>query len=338
MKKVLSAVLSLFMAVNIVLIPNGGVIFKSSAAAAEPAIKVSVSGNNPVISWKKTKKAVSYHVYRINTKTGKYEKIAETENLLYVDTNVESKTAQKYYVRAIDKNGDKIAKSAARTTLRQVKNLKAAEIKTDSVTLTWDKAVNAEKYVVEQSINGKWTTVKTTSKLSLTVKDLKRKTSYKFRVRSKSTVNKTNFYGLRSSVLTVKTNSELSTDELAALAAEVLRLTNKERKNNGLSALSGNNATLNSAAMVRAPEIIERFSHTRPDDKRCFTAYTDLGGKYSGMGENIAGGQATPDEVVEDWMDSEGHRKNILNPNYTHLGVGVAEKNGRFYWVQLFLY
>jgi len=122
------------------------------------------------------------------------------------------------------------------------------------------------------------------------------------------------------------------------LISEVLRLTNVERENNGLSALSGSHSTLNSAAAIRAEEIVASFSHTRPDGRSPFSAYTDLGGSYSFLGENIAFGYRSASGVVQGWMDSQGHKENILNTNYTHLGIGVAvNSEGRIYWVQLFM-
>jgi uncharacterized protein YkwD len=94
--------------------------------------------------------------------------------------------------------------------------------------------------------------------------------------------------------------------------------------------------------MVRAREVIAYFSHTRPDGRGCSTAYEDLGGKYTGryrgLGENIGLGPVTPDIIVASWMNSPGHRANILDPDYTHIGVGVAmaELGSTIGWVQMF--
>jgi len=128
---------------------------------------------------------------------------------------------------------------------------------------------------------------------------------------------------------------------LNTLASEVFRLTNEERVNNGLTALSNNNSALNSAAMTRASESITSFSHTRPDGRPQRTAYEDAGGKYDGYyigtGENLANGFTSSSSAVQGWMNSEGHKNNILNSHYTHLGVGVAmDSTGRLYWAQLF--
>ncbi len=113
---------------------------------------------------------------------------------------------------------------------------------------------------------------------------------------------------------------------------EVLRLVNIERANNGLSAL-GYAYSAQSAADVRAAEIIQVFDHTRPNGTTCFTALDEAGVTYYTAGENIAMGYTTPAAVVDGWMNSPGHRANILHPNFTQLAVGI---NGTA-WVQLFI-
>ena len=86
-------------------------------------------------------------------------------------------------------------------------------------------------------------------------------------------------------------------------------------------------------------EIEKSFSHTRPDGRNFGTAITDLGITYRGAGENIAWGQKTPEAVMNAWMNSEGHRANILNPNFKKLGVGYRTDSQRTpYWTQLFTY
>jgi len=124
-------------------------------------------------------------------------------------------------------------------------------------------------------------------------------------------------------------------DTMAAYAAEVLSLVNAERQKAGLQPLQGI-AAVNSAAGVRARELEVQFSHTRPDGTSPFTVLEGL--NYRTMGENIAMGQRTPQEVMKDWMNSSGHRQNILNPSFTGMGVGVYKTAaGTLCWVQLFV-
>lgn len=120
-------------------------------------------------------------------------------------------------------------------------------------------------------------------------------------------------------------------------AAQVLRLVNAERAKYGLSSLTYD-ATLAKAADIRAVEIKSLFSHTRPNGQSCFTVLDEIGYSYRGAGENIAYGQRSAEEVMTAWMNSEGHRANILGENYTHIGIGVYESGGVIYWSQMFSY
>lgn len=120
-----------------------------------------------------------------------------------------------------------------------------------------------------------------------------------------------------------------------SFAVEVLNLVNAERAKVGVAPLRLAD-DLQAAAAIRARELIENFSHTRPDGSDCFTVMRRRGHTW---GENIAGGQSSPADVVDSWMNSEGHRENILNPNFRELGVGYAYEDYstyHHYWVQLF--
>lgn len=123
-----------------------------------------------------------------------------------------------------------------------------------------------------------------------------------------------------------------------SFAEQVVELVNVEREKAGLQALTLDKQ-IESAALVRAKEIETLFSHTRPDGRNFSSVLTDNGISFRGSGENIAWGQKTPEEVVTAWMNSEGHRANILNSKYTKIGVGYYENSaGRDFWTQLFTY
>ena len=121
-------------------------------------------------------------------------------------------------------------------------------------------------------------------------------------------------------------------------AEQVVDLVNAERAKAGLGALTLDR-NIESAALVRAKEIETSFSHTRPNGSSFSTVLTENGISYQGSGENIAWGQRTPEEVMNGWMNSEGHRANILNSRFTKIGVGYYQNSaGRNYWTQLFTY
>ncbi len=117
---------------------------------------------------------------------------------------------------------------------------------------------------------------------------------------------------------------------------QVVNLVNKERAKIGLSALTSDSASLMNAANVRAKEQSELFSHTRPDGRSWESVLSQYGIPYRSAGENVAFGQSTPIEVVGAWMNSEGHRANILSGNFSKIGVGVYRKGSTYYWSQLF--
>ena len=121
----------------------------------------------------------------------------------------------------------------------------------------------------------------------------------------------------------------------SSFAAEVVSLVNAERAKYGLSALTID-AKVQQAAQVRAQETVQSFSHTRPSGASFSSALTEAGVSYTRAGENIAYGQATPQAVVSAWMNSEGHRANILSKNFTKIGVGYTLSGGTAYWAQLF--
>lgn len=113
------------------------------------------------------------------------------------------------------------------------------------------------------------------------------------------------------------------------LATQVLNLVNEERRSRGLGALRMDSG-LTRAACVRAGEIAQSFSHTRPDGTSWSTVSS------SAYGENIARGQQTPEKAIAAWMTSTSHRENILRKSYGSIGICAYKYNGVMYWVQLF--
>ena len=133
--------------------------------------------------------------------------------------------------------------------------------------------------------------------------------------------------------LTPSTSADIWSD----YAQEILDLVNIERTNAGLMPLKLS-GTLMDGAAVRSDEIVEYFSHTRPDGTSCFTVLEDTYPSYY-AGENIAAGFTTAEDVMNGWMNSEGHRANILCPSYTELGVGLAyepDSDYIYHWSQFF--
>ena len=123
---------------------------------------------------------------------------------------------------------------------------------------------------------------------------------------------------------------------VTAYENEVIRLVNEERAKQGLKALTAN-WELSRVARYKSQDMVTNkyFSHTSPTYGTPFQMIKNFGISYRTAGENIAYGQRTPQAVVNAWMNSSGHRANILSSSYTQIGVGyVASGN---YWTQMFI-
>lgn len=126
--------------------------------------------------------------------------------------------------------------------------------------------------------------------------------------------------------------------ENKSYAEQVVDLVNQERVKAGLSKVVLDK-NIEAAALIRAKEIEVSFSHTRPNGSSFSSVLKENNISYRGAGENIAWGQTSPEAVMNAWMNSEGHRANILNANFTKIGVGYYQNSaGRKYWTQLFTY
>lgn len=135
---------------------------------------------------------------------------------------------------------------------------------------------------------------------------------------------------------TEPTQTTQTTSALSAYEQKVVDLTNQERAKNGLAALKVDTA-LSKVAREKSLDMSKNgyFSHTSPTYGSPFDMMKQFGISYQYAGENIAMGQRTPEEVVQAWMNSEGHRKNILSANFNYIGVGYVESGN--YWTQMFI-
>lgn len=132
--------------------------------------------------------------------------------------------------------------------------------------------------------------------------------------------------------LTIPTLSK----DVASFEEQVIKLTNNKRAENGLPPLKAN-WELSRVARYKSDDMakLKYFSHTSPTYGDPGKMIKNFGISYRTMGENIAMGQRTPEEVVNAWMNSAGHRANILNKAFTEIGVGFSQ-NG-YYWTQMFI-
>jgi uncharacterized YkwD family protein len=133
--------------------------------------------------------------------------------------------------------------------------------------------------------------------------------------------------------------SEVESDtRSSSVIQEVVNLVNQERRRAGLSPLRIH-SRLNAAAQAHSNDMARNnfMSHTGSDGSSPFDRMKRYGYNYRWAGENVAAGQSSPQDVMRSWMNSPGHRKNILNGNFRDIGVGYA-RGGRYgtYWTQKF--
>ncbi|MEH6991339.1 SafA/ExsA family spore coat assembly protein [Neobacillus drentensis] len=130
-----------------------------------------------------------------------------------------------------------------------------------------------------------------------------------------------------------------SLDATKSIESQVVQLTNQERAKNGLGPLT-QDWELSRVARYKSVDMRDKnyFSHTSPTYGSPFTMMKNFGISYRAAAENIAAGQTTAQEVVNSWMNSPGHRANILSGKYTLIGVGYAKGgSNRHYWTQMFI-
>ncbi|MGG3891799.1 CAP domain-containing protein [Metabacillus fastidiosus] len=133
-----------------------------------------------------------------------------------------------------------------------------------------------------------------------------------------------------------KENVPETAANISQTAQKVIELTNAERRKNGLPDLKGDPG-LSSVAQKKSEDMEKNhyFSHTSPTYGSPFDMMRNFGITYKTAGENIAQGQRSAEQVVQAWMNSEGHRKNILSRDFTHIGIGY-EQSGN-HWTQMFI-
>ena len=156
-----------------------------------------------------------------------------------------------------------------------------------------------------------------------------------------TTTNKPSDNNTTNNNTTVKPQEKPVTNntDFSAYQQQVLNLVNIERTKRGLSPLTFD-SNLSNVATKKSQDMVDKkyFDHTSPTYGSPFDMMNRFGVSYQAAGENIAKGQKTPEEVMNSWMNSSGHRANILSSNFTKLGIGIAkDSNGTLYWTQMFV-
>ncbi len=294
------------------------------------------------LSYSKVSGALGYRIYRASKPDGTYEYVGSSKTLSFTDKGLKYNKAYYYRVRAYADINEKKEYSkysnivSVDATFNKVK-LQVKESAADYIKLTWTSVSKSEKYKIYRadSKDGEYEYVGIVTGTEFTDSNLDSDTTYYYRVRAYKKISGVKYNGVYSDK--IKATTKIPSDEVQnEYARQVLELVNKERKKAGLSILTMAEELI-SPANERAKEIKELFEHIRPDGRPWYTVLDDYDISRKGSGENIAYGYKTPEQVMEAWMDSPGHKENILREGYEQLGVGVYVEDDIVYWVQLFL-
>ncbi|MDU6263484.1 MAG: CAP domain-containing protein [Anaerocolumna aminovalerica] len=249
-----------------------------------------------------------YSIYRASSKDGVFEYVGDTKSGDFTDKNLDSDSSYCYTAKAYAiVNGKKV--------ISPISNKEVAVTKPE-------KNTNTDKK--ETTTPPKTETPKTETPKTETPKTETPKTETPKTETPKTEVPKT------------ETPNESSNQYDSSFASQVLKLVNAERVKGGLHELTMSSA-LTAPANKRAQEIKTQFSHTRPNGTQWSTVLNEYGISVRTAGENLAYGYNTPEAVVEGWMNSPGHRANIMNSNFNQIGIGVyKDSNGTVYCTQLF--
>lgn len=226
------------------------------------------------------------------------------------------------------------------TTQKTESNKGTTTSSKDSNKGTTQKTESNKETTVNKDSNKKTTQNTESNKGTTTSTDSKKETTQNTGSDKKTTT--TTASNTEKSSATTNTGSNTSTatnsnsSSLSQFEQQVITLTNAERAKEGLPALQAD-TTLMQSARAKSDDMAKNnyFSHTSPTYGSPFDQMKSFGISYKAAAENIAQGQKTPQEVVEAWMNSSGHRANIMNSSYTHIGVGYSS-NGN-YWTQQFI-
>ena len=324
-----------------------GYVYAKAGLSAVTNLKAQNIGKNIKITWGKVKDADGYIIYRKEgEKAFQYLYMKGADAASFVDTKCAGDCYNFYRVYPYynDDNGKRILGASnsyvySAVRIDSVTQVQASATGYGELTVSWGKTYGAEGYYI----------LKQTGSGNSVVYDVVEGSNNCQYVDKNASLTETNTYGImpylvdgKNQIIVAKVQT--TTSPMVAVAGspkqvtgkedyssayQVMNLVNQERRNAGLNELKMD-ADLMEAAMQRAAELVFSFSHTRPSGQSCFTV------SDKAFGENIAVGYWNADLVMNGWMNSEGHRANILREYYTSIGVGCFWYDGVGYWVQLF--
>lgn len=303
----------------------------------------------------KVSAADGYKVYRATSLNGSYAYIGYTKSTTYVDKTVKATSSYSYKVRAYKtisgtKYNSKYSSAASVTpTLSKTSYISANGASKTAISVAWSKVNGASAYNVYRasSKGGTYSYIGQAKTNRYKDTGLASGKTYYYCIRAIKSSNGVKYYGVYSTKVAGTTTKSQTTvtptpttpgssqEYDSTFASQVLKIVNEERSKAGLNELTMSQSLV-APANKRAQEIKQSFSHTRPNGTSYSTVLDEYNVSVRASGENIAYGYNTPEKVMNAWMNSEGHRANILSKNFNNIGIGVYEVNGTVYCTQLF--
>lgn len=337
---------------------------KDALAKCKPSLEVIKSTDSSIkLDIDKEKGVDGYSIYRAPSKDGVFEYVGDTKSGNFTDKNLEADESYCYTARAyVIVNGKKIISPVSdkevavtkpdknKTTTPQKETAKLQPETTKPQPETTKPETQTTKpqtgSKTETPCTEEKTTTETTTKTNTQFNDINSLMEY---LRSGNiTGNKNTTPATPSKTEQPKTEApktqvpkteapkDTANQYDSSFASQVLKLVNVERVKGGLHELTMS-SVLTAPANKRAQEIKTSFSHTRPNGTQWSTVLDEYGVSVRTAGENLAYGYNTPEAVVDGWMNSPGHRANIMNGNFNKIGIGVyTDSNGTVYCTQLF--
>lgn len=265
--------------------------------------------------------AVGYKIYRASTKDGQYNYIGSTKTGSYKDTDLKDTNSYYYRVRAYKYVDETKVHSkysnqvSVIPTFSKTKDIKAQAKYNQAITVTWTNVNGATSHKVYHASSENETYIYIGYSYSNSYEDIdliSGKTYY-YHVRAYKMIDGVKYNGVYSEKVSATTTKNISSNDY--YASQVLKLVNQERAKEDLSELKMDQSLMN-PAHKRAVEIVDLFSHTRPDGTPWSSVLEDYNITFQTAGENLAYGYNTPVSVVNGWMNSPGHRANIMNSKY----------------------
>ena len=323
--------------------PKSSAVKGTTTSTPVTVSKVLKSSSAIRLYWKKISSAAGYQIFRYNSQSNKYTGLCtlSSSTLTWADRNLKSKTTYTYKIRAYYKINGVIAYSpytlvTAKTDADSITGVKAAATSYSSIKVSWDQASGASGYQIYMLApdDSDYRLIHTSgaNEFSYVVTMLSPSTTYSFKVRAVYKTSASQTYG-EFGTASAKTLSA----EKESVAAEILyNKLNSVRKDNGVRLLARTD-TLDKVASLRAEEISQNFSGTRPNGKSWASALSDANLVYAFAAENRAfGGYQNVESIVEIWLHQDMERKNVLSPNYNQVGVGVYYSNGIPFYCVIF--